>query len=227
LSTAQQTALDEINIIFSEKNVCLLHGVTSSGKTQLYIKQIEAYIKKGKQVLYLLPEITLTAQIIRRLQKNFGGNVAIYHSKFNNNERVELWNKIKNGEVKIVLGARSALFLPFKDIGLIIVDEEHDSSYKQQDPAPRYNARDAAIFYASLFSAKVLLGSATPSVESYYNIEKNKYGLVELKERFGGIKLPEIEIINLSAVAGKCCLANDRSRSSKSSLDVKELKYLA
>ncbi|MEJ7821758.1 MAG: primosomal protein N' [Chitinophagaceae bacterium] len=201
LSVAQKTALDKINIIFSEKNVCLLHGVTSSGKTQLYIKQIEAYIKKGKQVLYLLPEITLTAQIIRRLQKNFGGNVAIYHSKFNNNERVELWNKIKNGEVKIVLGARSALFLPFKDIGLIIVDEEHDSSYKQQDPAPRYNARDAAIFYASLFNAKVLLGSATPSVESYYNIEKNKYGLVELKERFGGIQLPEIEIINLREVA--------------------------
>ena len=201
LSPAQQTALDEIHSAFTEKNVCLLHGITSSGKTQLYIKQIEEYINKGKQVLYLLPEITLTAQIIRRLQKNFGGNVAIYHSKFNNNERVELWNKIKNGEVKIVLGARSALFLPFKDIGLIIVDEEHDSSYKQQDPAPRYNARDAAIFYASLFGSKVLLGSATPSVESYYNVEKNKYGLVELNERFGGIKLPEIEIINTRQVA--------------------------
>ena len=208
LSAVQQTALDEINTIFSEKNVCLLHGITSSGKTELYIRLIEQYINKGKQVLYLLPEITLTAQIIRRLQKNFGGNVAIYHSKFNNNERVELWNKIKNEEVKIVLGARSALFLPFKNIGLIIVDEEHDSSYKQQDPAPRYNARDAAIFYASLFDtanngtgAKVLLGSATPSVESYYNVEKNKYGLAELNERFGGIKLPEIEIINTRQVA--------------------------
>jgi len=201
LSSAQKTALDEINSVFAEKNVCLLHGVTSSGKTQLYIKQIEENINKGKQVLYLLPEITLTAQIIRRLQKNFGGNVAIYHSKFNNNERVELWNKIKNGEVKIVLGARSALFLPFKDIGLIIVDEEHDSSYKQQDPAPRYNARDAAIYYASLFSAKVLLGSATPSIESYYNVEKNKYGFVELNERFGGVLLPEIEIINTRQVA--------------------------
>ncbi|HEV8080691.1 MAG TPA: primosomal protein N' [Chitinophagaceae bacterium] len=201
LSSAQITALSEINAVFSEKNVCLLHGVTSSGKTQLYIRQIEQYIKKGKQVLYLLPEITLTAQIIRRLQKIFGGNVAIYHSKFNNNERVELWNKIKNGEVKIVLGARSALFLPFKDIGLIIVDEEHDSSYKQQDPAPRYNARDAAIFYASLFNAKILLGSATPSIESYYNVEKKKYGLVELNERFGGIKLPEIEIIDTRQVA--------------------------
>ena len=208
LSAAQKIALDEINSVFSEKNVCLLHGVTSSGKTQLYIKQIEEYINRGKQVLYLLPEITLTAQIIRRLQKNFGGNVAIYHSKFNNNERVELWNKIKNGEVKIVLGARSALFLPFKDIGLIIVDEEHDSSYKQQDPAPRYNARDAAIFYASLFNtansgigAKVLLGSATPSVESYFNVAKNKYGLVELNERFGGVLLPEIEIINTMQIA--------------------------
>ena len=201
LSTSQQTALNQINSVFGDKNVCLLHGITSSGKTQLYIRQIEAYINKGKQVLYLLPEITLTAQIIRRLQKNFGGNVAIYHSKFNNNERVELWNKIKNGEVKIVLGARSALFLPFKELGLIIVDEEHDSSYKQQEPAPRYNARDASIFYASLFGAKVLLGSATPSVESYYNAEKKKYGLVELHERFGGVQLPAIEIINTNQVA--------------------------
>ncbi len=208
LSEAQQNALKEINIVFEEKNVCLLHGITSSGKTQLYIRQIEQQINSGKQVLYLLPEITLTAQIIRRLQKNFGGNVAIYHSKFNNNERVELWNKIKNGEVKIVLGARSALFLPFKNLGLIIIDEEHDSSYKQQDPAPRYNARDAAIFYASLFNtadsgtgAKVLLGSATPSVESYYNVIKHKYGLVELNERFGGVKLPEIEIINTNQIA--------------------------
>ena len=201
LSKAQQIALDEVYEVFRKKNVCLVHGVTSSGKTQLYIKQIEEHIKNGKQVLYLLPEITLTAQIIRRLQINFGGNVAIYHSKFNNNERVELWNKIKNGEVKIVLGARSALFLPFKNLGLIIIDEEHDSSYKQQDPAPRYNARDAAIFYASLFNAKVLLGSATPSIESYYNAEKDKYGLVELNERFGGVKLPEIEIINTRQVA--------------------------
>lgn len=201
LSKAQQTALQEISSVFFEKNVCLLHGVTSSGKTQLYIKQIEENINAGNQVLYLLPEITLTAQIIRRLQINFGGNIAIYHSKFNNNERVELWNKIKNGEVKIVLGARSALFLPFKNLGLIIVDEEHDSSYKQQDPSPRYNARDAAIFYASLFNAKVLLGSATPSIESYYNVEKNKYGLVALNERFGGIHLPDIEIINTRQVA--------------------------
>ncbi|MDQ6757770.1 MAG: primosomal protein N' [Bacteroidota bacterium] len=201
LSHSQQIALDEINNSFSEKKVCLLHGITSSGKTQLYIRQIEKYINEGKQVLYLLPEITLTAQIIRRLQKNFGGNIAIYHSKFNNNERVELWNKIKNGEVKIILGARSALFLPFKNLGLIIIDEEHDSSYKQQEPAPRYNARDAAIFYATLFDAKVLLGSATPSMESFYNVKTNKYGLVELNERFGGVELPEIKIINTRQVA--------------------------
>jgi primosomal protein N' (replication factor Y) len=201
LNPAQQIALNAINESFIEKNVCLLHGITSSGKTQLYIKQIELFLSLNKQVLYLLPEITLTAQIIRRLQKNFGGNIAIYHSKFNNNERVELWNKIKTGEVKIVLGARSALFLPFKNLGLIIIDEEHDGSFKQQDPAPRYNARDAAIFYASLFNAKVLLGSATPSIESYYNAQINKYGFVELNERFGGVQLPAIEIIDTRQVA--------------------------
>ncbi|MEO6327339.1 MAG: primosomal protein N' [Ginsengibacter sp.] len=201
LNDAQHTALEAIDKAFTEKNVCLLHGITSSGKTQLYIKEIEFYFKQDKQILYLLPEITLTAQIIRRLQKNFGGNIAIYHSKFSNNERVELWNKIKNGEIRIVLGVRSALFLPFKDLGLIIVDEEHDGSYKQQDPAPRYNARDAAIFYASLFNAKILLGSATPSIESFYNAQTGKYAFVELNERFGGVLLPEIEIINTRQVA--------------------------
>jgi primosomal protein N' (replication factor Y) len=154
-------------------------------------------------VLYLLPEIALTSQMIRRLQLHFGGNIAIYHSKFNNNERVEMWNKIKTGETRIVLGARSALFLPFKELGLIIVDEEHDASFKQQDPAPRYNARDAAIFYASLYDAKVLLGSATPSIETYYNAQKGKYGLVELNERFGGIHLPIIEIIDTRKVVQK------------------------
>lgn len=201
LSEAQQRALEQINEIFLEKNVCLLHGITSSGKTLVYIKLIKQIIVGGKQVLYLLPEITLTAQIIRRLQKHFGGNVSIYHSKFNNNERVELWNKIKSGEVKIVLGARSALFLPFNDLGLIIVDEEHDGSFKQQDPAPRYNARDTAVFYASLFGAKVILGSATPSLESYYNATTGKFGLVTLNERYGNIDLPQIEIINTRQVA--------------------------
>ena len=201
LNESQKSALGEIDAAFVNKDVCLLHGITSSGKTQLYIKQIEKFIEKGKQVLYLLPEITLTAQIIRRLQVNFGGNIAIYHSKFNNNERVELWNKIKTGQLKIILGARSALFLPFKNLGLIVIDEEHDASFKQQEPAPRYNARDTAVFYASLFKAKVLMGSATPSIESYYNALKNKYALVRLNERYGGIKLPEIKIIDTRTVA--------------------------
>ncbi len=203
LSPAQALALQQVREGFNNKNVCLLHGVTSSGKTQLYIKLIEEYYKQGKQVLYLLPEIALTAQMIRRLQLHFGGNIAIYHSKFNNNERVELWNKIKSGEIRIVLGARSALFLPFKNLGFIVVDEEHDPSFKQQDPAPRYNARDAAIFYASLFNAKVLLGSATPSIETYFNAQNGKYALVELNERFGGINLPVIEIINTRQVVQK------------------------
>ncbi len=202
-SKAQQEASDAVAKSFETKNVCLLHGITGSGKTQVYVKLMERYFAAGKQVLYLLPEIALTAQIIRRLQKHFGGNIAIYHSKFNDNERIELWNKIRTGEIKMVLGARSALFLPFKNLGLIIVDEEHDASYKQQDPAPRYNARDAAIYYAGLFNAKVLLGSATPSIESYFNTTNDKYALVQLNERFGGINLPSIEIIDVRQVAKK------------------------
>jgi len=203
LSEAQQKAYGDILHAFSIKNICLLHGVTGSGKTQVYIKLIEAIYNQGKQVLYLLPEIALTAQMIRRLQTHFGGNIAIYHSRFNNNERVELWNKIKTGETRIVLGARSALFLPFKELGLIVVDEEHDSSFKQQDPAPRYNARDAAVYYASLFNANVLLGSATPSIETYYNAQRGKYALVELNERFGGITLPAMELIDTRKVLQK------------------------
>ncbi len=203
LSPAQQKAFEEVQQSFTDKNICLLHGVTGSGKTQVYIKLIESFYNKGKQVLYLLPEIALTAQMIRRLQTHFGGNIAIYHSKFNNNERVELWNKIKTGETRIVLGARSALFLPFKELGLIVVDEEHDSSFKQHDPAPRYNARDAAVYYASLFGAKVLLGSATPSIETYYNAQRGKYALVELNERFGGITLPAIEMVDTRKVVQK------------------------
>lgn len=202
-SDAQQQCSNAVAKAFEEKPVCLLHGVTGSGKTQVYIKLIEKYFSAGKQVLYLLPEIALTAQIIRRLQKHFGGNIAIYHSKFNNNERIELWNKIRTSEIKIVLGARSALFLPFTSLGLIIVDEEHDASYKQQDPAPRYNARDAAVYYAALFGAKVLLGSATPSVESYFNAQQGKYAFAELNERYGGINLPQIEIIDTRQVAQK------------------------
>lgn len=203
LTARQQECLGELNTLFEETNVCLLHGVTGSGKTQLYIKLIGQYISEGKQVLYLLPEIALTTQIIRRLQKHFGGHIAIYHSKFNDQERIELWNRIRSREVSVVLGARSALFLPFNDLGLIIVDEEHDASYKQQDPAPRYNARDAAVYYASLFKAKVLLGSATPSLESYSNAQQHKYGLVSLDERYGGIELPAIEIVNTRQVVQK------------------------
>jgi primosomal protein N' (replication factor Y) len=220
-SIAQQEASDAVAKCFENKSVCLLHGVTGSGKTQVYVKLMEKYFKAGKQVLYLLPEIALTAQIIRRLQKHFGGNIAIYHSKFNDNERIELWNKIRTGEVKMVLGARSALFLPFKELGLIIVDEEHDSSYKQQDPAPRYNARDAAIYYASLFNAQVLLGSATPSVESYFNASNQKYALVELNERFGGINLPSIEIIDVRQVVqkGKVMISPQLKEAMKQALD--------
>lgn len=203
LSPAQQQASEEIAQVFEEKPVCLLHGVTASGKTQLYIRLIEQYIRKGKQVLYMLPEIALTAQIIRRLQKHFGGHIAIYHSKFNPNERVEIWNKVKDGQVKVVLGARSAVFLPFADLGLIIADEEHDASYKQQDPAPRYHARDAAVYYASLFNAKVLLGSATPSIESYYNAKQGKYGLVLLSERYGNVALPVIDVVDVKRVLTK------------------------
>lgn len=203
LSTAQQQAYQKIQNVFQEKPVCLLHGITASGKTEIYIKLIEEQLSQGKQTLYMLPEIALTGQIIRRLQKHFGGNVAVYHSKFNPNERVELWNKVKSGQIKIILGARSALFLPFKDLSLIIIDEEHDTSFKQQDPAPRYHARDAAIYYASLYNAKILLGSATPSIESYYNTQQKKYALVELTERFGEAKLPKIEIIDTKIIPTK------------------------
>ncbi len=194
LSNAQTIALTQIKESFQNKQVCLLHGVTASGKTQIYIQLIEEYIKLGKQVLYLLPEIALTSQIIRRLQLYFGNKIGIYHSKFNANERVEIWNKVKNGEMKAVLGARSSLLLPFCNLGLIIADEEHDGSYKQHDPAPRYHARDSAIYYAGLFQAKVLLGSATPSIESYYNCQQEKYSLVNLSERFGDAELPKMEL---------------------------------
>lgn len=203
LSTAQDKALKEIRTCFESKSVCLLHGITASGKTQLYMKLIEEQIQLGKQVLYLLPEIALTAQMIRRLQKSLGGHIAIYHSKFNPNERVEIWNKINSGETKVVLGARSALFLPFNNLGMVICDEEHDASYKQQDPAPRYHSRDTAIYYASLFKAKVLLGSATPSIESYYNVEQGKYGLVTLTERYADVALPEIQLIDLKKIPAK------------------------
>ena len=203
LTEGQQKTYQQVKGSFQSKPVCLLHGVTSSGKTNIYIKLIEEYIRKGKQVLYMLPEIALTSQIIRRLQKHFGGYIGIYHSKFSQNERVEIWNKVKTGELKIILGARSSVFLPFQDIGLIICDEEHDTSYKQQDPAPRYNGRDAAIYFATLFDAKVLLGSGTPSVESYFNTTTGKYGFAELMQRYGDLKLPAIEIVDTRKIVRK------------------------
>jgi primosomal protein N' (replication factor Y) (superfamily II helicase) len=207
LSALQREAFEKIKNSFQEKQVCLLHGVTSSGKTQVYIKLIEEYILQGKQVLYMLPEIALTSQVIRRLQKHFGGYIGIYHSKFNQNERVEIWNKVKSGELKIVLGARSSVFLPYNNLGLIICDEEYDTSFKQQDPAPRYNGRDAAVYFASLFKANVLLGSATPSLESYHNAITGKYGLAELMQRYGDVQLPQIEIIDTKKIVQK-----DRSK---------------
>jgi primosomal protein N' (replication factor Y) len=213
LSVAQQTAFDEIVKSFVEKDVTLLHGVTSSGKTEIYTKLIENYIALGKQVLYLLPEIALTTQLVSRLTKHFGNKVAVFHSKYSNNERVEVWHQVLNSSDKaqVVIGARSALFLPFNNLGLIIVDEEHEQTFKQQDPAPRYHARDAAIVLANfhnttranpeasgeLGGAKVLLGSATPSIETYYNANSEKFGLVILKERFGKVPMPEIELVDL------------------------------
>ncbi|MFK7798005.1 MAG: primosomal protein N' [Aureispira sp.] len=195
LSQAQDQALVEVQAAFAQKNVVLLHGVTGSGKTQVFVELMEEIIAQGKQVLYLLPEIALTAQIVQRLQKHFGDQIVVYHSKFNNNERVEIWQSVLEG-TPIVLGARSALFLPFNNLGLIIVDEEHDPSYKQKEPAPRYNARDTAVFLSYLYGAKTLLGTATPSLETYYNVQQKKYGLVELNKRFGEATLPVIHIID-------------------------------
>ena len=204
LSLHQKRAFDDIRKIFTEKDVILLHGITSSGKTEIYIKLIDEVIKEKKQVLYLLPEIALTSQIINRLQRYFGDKVGVYHSKYNDNERVEIWNHcldhentLDTGRFQVILGARSALFLPFNKLGLVIADEEHDTSYKQYDPAPRYHARDAAIMLAKLHGAKTLLGSATPAVETYFNATAGKYGLVEMSERYGGVSMPEILLANV------------------------------
>ena len=199
LSQAQQQAFDEIVSSFYTKEVSLLLGVTSSGKTEIYTKLIENYIAQGKQVLYLLPEIALTTQLVARLTKHFGNKVAVFHSKYSNNERVEVWNNViqNSTSAQIVIGARSALFLPFNNLGLIIVDEEHEQTFKQQDPAPRYHARDAAIVLANAHHAKVLLGSATPSIETYYNATSGKFGLITLTERFGKVQMPEIELVDL------------------------------
>ncbi|MFM7671084.1 MAG: primosomal protein N' [Bacteroidota bacterium] len=218
LSAQQQQALASVTAAWNDKDVCLLKGVTGSGKTHIYIELIADALRKGKQVLYLLPEIALTGQIIRRLQKHFGGSVGVYHSKFSSNERVEIWKDVLSGKIRVLLGARSSLFLPFTDLGLIICDEEHDASYKQQDPAPRYHARDAAIYLATQQGAKILLGSATPSLETYYQSEQGKYGLVELTERFGTGVLPSLRFIDTRAI-----LKEDRTRVSLSPLLIKKM----
>ncbi len=208
LSAVQTKTFEQIEESYKEHDVCLLHGITGSGKTEIYCSLIEETLRRGKQALYLVPEIALTTQLISRVKKYFGDQVGVYHSRFSDNERVEVWNSVLTGPKKdalnqsnyrVIVGARSALFLPFDNLGLIIVDEEHDSSYKQQDPAPRYHARDAAIYLSTLHKAKVLLGTATPCIESYYNAQQNKYGFVELNERHGESSLPDIEIIDTKA----------------------------
>lgn len=199
LSDFQQSAFDSINTSFEKFDVTLLKGITGSGKTEIYIRLIEQFLKQEKQVLYLLPEIALTTQLVQRLTKYFGNQVAVFHSKYSSNERVEVWFRVnQNSEkAKVVIGARSSIFLPFSNLGFVVVDEEHEASFKQQDPAPRFHARDAAIVLAKMHNAKVLLGSATPSLESYYNAYQNKFGLVLLEKRFGNVKLPEIVLIDI------------------------------
>jgi primosomal protein N' (replication factor Y) len=199
LNSYQTKALSDITQSFKKQNVTLLHGVTSSGKTEIYVKLIEEVLSKGKQVLYLLPEIALTTQLVSRLQNYFGEQVSVFHSKYSIHERVEVYHNLLNNSEKtnIILGARSSIFLPFSTLGLIIVDEEHEQSFKQYDPAPRYHARDAAIVLANMHQAKTLLGSATPSLESYFNAKQNKYGFVELKTRYNDVLMPDIELVDI------------------------------
>ena len=205
LNNEQENALETILSSFEAGKVTLLKGVTSSGKTEVYVELIQQCIDKGKQALYLLPEIALTTQLIGRLQKYFGEQVSVYHSKYTIHERVEVWNNILSNESKatVVIGARSSMFLPFSNLGLVLVDEEHESSFKQFDPAPRYHARDAAIVLGKLHQANVLLGSATPSVETYYNAQTGKYGYAEINKRFGNVLMPEIELVDIKEESRK------------------------
>ncbi len=198
LSDTQKKAIQSIYSQFENKNVVLLHGITGSGKTEIYIKLIQEALHSGGQILYLLPEIALTTQMVKRLRKVFGNKMEVYHSKYSDNERVEVWQKILNKQCSLIIGTRSSIFLPFSHLSLIIVDEEHETSYKQYDPAPRYHARDASIFLAHKHNSKILLGSATPSLESYYNAQNNKYGYVEMNQRFSNVELPEIKIVNIN-----------------------------
>ena len=200
LSKFQEKAYKEIKNSFKKKDVALIHGVTSSGKTEIYISLIKEILEQGRQVLYLLPEIALTSQIVNRLQEVFGDSIGVYHSKFNDSERVDVYKRLlenEKKEYKLIIGVRSALYLPFRDLGLVIVDEEHENTYKQFDPSPRYHARDSAIVLATIHSAKVLLGTATPSIETYSNCMSGKYGYIELNERFGGVMLPEILVADI------------------------------
>mgnify|MGYP003111212747 FL=1 len=205
LNDYQKVALKDIKNSFQDNKVVLLHGVTSSGKTEVYVKLIEEFLRQGKQALYLLPEIALTTQLISRLQAYFGEKVAVYHSKYNVQERVEVWNNVLENKpvAQIVIGARSALFLPFKDLGLVIVDEEHESSFKQYDPAPRYHARDAAIVLGNLHGSDILLGSATPSVESFYNVKVGKYGYAHIERRYGNVLMPDMELVDIKEQSRK------------------------
>lgn len=199
LSHVQKIAFKELNNQLLNRNVVLLEGVTASGKTEVYMSLLKKHVQKGKQILYLIPEISLTSQIFNRLQARFGDRVLVYHSRFSIHERTEVWKQVLNGDSNglIIVGARSSILLPFKNLSLVIVDEEHENSYKQIDPAPRYQARDSIIYLANTINAKVVLGSATPSIETTENVKNGKYGYVKLTERYGGISLPKIELINL------------------------------
>ncbi|WP_026952206.1 replication restart helicase PriA [Algoriphagus mannitolivorans] len=212
LSTSQQAALEEIKNHFETKQSVLLHGVTGSGKTEIYIQLIQEVLESGSQVLLLLPEIALTTQIVSRLKQVFGSQMGVYHSKYSDNERVEVWNGVLSGRFSFVVGVRSSIFLPFDSLGLVIVDEEHESSYKQFDPAPRFHARDAAIMLAYFHQARTILGSATPSFETYYNATQGKYGYVEISNRFGDASLPEYHLANLSEDRKKNLLKLDSTR---------------
>jgi primosomal protein N' (replication factor Y) len=198
LSELQQTIRDKIRIHFEKEDIFLLHGITGSGKTAIYISFILDILQKGKQVLYLLPEIALTTQIVSRLARVFGNSFGVYHSRYSDNERVEIWNSVKNGQLKFVVGVRSSVFLPFSDLGMIIIDEEHDSSLKQFEPEPRYHARDTALVLARFHGAKVLMGSATPSLETYHQARTGKYGYTYLNKRFGDYPVPKISLVNLN-----------------------------
>lgn len=221
LSPHQEEAYQKLKAGFEEKNVALLHGITSSGKTQVYIKIMREVVAKGRQVLFLMPEIALTSQMITRLRKVFGDQIGVYHSKFNFQERIEIWQKVLRNEYKVVVGARSSMFLPFADLGLVIVDEEHDHSFKQYDPNPRYHARDASIYLAHLYGAKTILGSATPSIESFYNaLVLKKYALVQMTERFGGVEPPKIVIVNVAEA-----MRQNEMKAHFTSLLLKEIKH--